>query len=352
MVKILVDILHPAHVLLFMNPVKAWINKGYKVIITSRNKDVASELLTETGLPHRPLSTAGRGIIPLFCEMIQRDIQLYRIAEAENVNLMAGTSPMIAQVSRFAKAKSVIFEEDDWNVKKLMSMTSVPLSDYYCTPDCLSEDHGKKHFKYPSYHELSYLHPEHFTPDIAIYDELKIGRNQKFFILRFVNLTASHDLGETGLSHQSKLELIKLLEQYGKVFISSEGTLDSEFTRYRIPVSGKRLHHALYYASLYAGDSQTMCCEAAVLGTPAIRCNSFVGRISYLEELCWKYGLTRGFRPGETRDMIGYIKSLLDDPDTEMDWKRKRNFMLSQKINCSRWIIQFIDALIHFHGYR
>jgi len=31
----------------------------------------------------------------------------------------------------------------------------------------------------------------------------------------------------------------------------------------------------LYYANVYIGDSQTMATEASVLGTPAIRSNSF-----------------------------------------------------------------------------
>ena len=31
------------------------------------------------------------------------------------------------------------------------------------------------------------------------------------------------------------------------------------------------MHHALAFASLYIGDTQTMAAEAAVLGTPSIR---------------------------------------------------------------------------------
>jgi predicted glycosyltransferase len=33
---------------------------------------------------------------------------------------------------------------------------------------------------------------------------------------------------------------------------------------------------------LYIGDSQTMAAEAAVLGIPSIRFNSFVGKLVYL----------------------------------------------------------------------
>ena len=43
---------------------------------------------------------------------------------------------------------------------------------------------------------------------------------------------------------------------------------------------------------MFIGDSQTMTSEAAVLGVPSLRCNSFAGRISYINEQEFKYGLT------------------------------------------------------------
>jgi predicted glycosyltransferase len=47
---------------------------------------------------------------------------------------------------------------------------------------------------------------------------------------------------------------------------------------------------------MYIGDSQTMTAEAAVLGTPAIRFNDFVGELSYLEELEYTFDLTYGIK--------------------------------------------------------
>ena len=58
---------------------------------------------------------------------------------------------------------------------------------------------------------------------------------------------------------------------------------------------------------MFIGDSQTMTSEAAVLGTPAIRCNSFVNRISYLEEEENTYELTFGFKPEDSLKMFEHI---------------------------------------------
>ena len=54
------------------------------------------------------------------------------------------------------------------------------------------------------------------------------------------------------------------------------------------------MHHALYFAEMFIGDSQTMTAEAAVLGTPALRLNNFVGKLGYLNELERKFNLTYG----------------------------------------------------------
>ena len=78
----------------------------------------------------------------------------------------------------------------------------------------------------------------------------------------------------------------------------------------QLKISPEKIHHLLYFATMFVGDSQTMTSEAAVLGTPAIRCNSFVGRISYLEEEEHKYGLTFGFTPDKFDNLIIKIKEL------------------------------------------
>ena len=94
---------------------------------------------------------------------------------------------------------------------------------------------------------------------------------------------------------------------------------------------------------MFIGDSQTMTAEAAVLGTPAIRCNTFVGRISYLEELEHKYGLTYGFVPGEEERMFDKIVELLSTEDLKKTWQEKRSRMLKDKIDLARWIVDFIE---------
>jgi len=91
------------------------------------------------------------------------------------------------------------------------------------------------------------------------------------------------------------------------------------------------------------GDSQTMTSEAAVLGTPAIRMNSFVGRISYLEEEEHRYGLTYGFKPDQFDQMVLKIEELLKMPNLKQEWQKRRQKMLSEKIDVTAFMVWFVE---------
>ena len=127
---------------------------------------------------------------------------------------------------------------------------------------------------------------------------------KKYFILRFAKLSAHHDTGKAGITTEIASRIIRKLKPLGNVFITSERELEPEFERYRISIKPQDMHDALYYSEMFIGDSQTMAAESAVLGTPSIRYNDFVGKLGYLEELEHKYGLTYGIRTTEPRGII------------------------------------------------
>jgi len=70
-----------------------------------------------------------------------------------------------------------------------------------------------------------------------------------------------------------------------RVLITTEGQLHDEFKKYRFPLPPEKLHDVLAFASMYIGVSQIVTVEASVLGVPCMCCNTFVGRITYIEEL-------------------------------------------------------------------
>ena len=101
----------------------------------------------------------------------------------------------------------------------------------------------------------------------------------------------------------------------------------------------------MYYATMLIGDSQTMTSEAAVLGTPAIRCNTFVGRIHYLEEEEHSYQLTYGFRPEHSEQMFAKIQDLLSmgTESLKTEWNIRRQRLLQDKIDYTKFLIWYVE---------
>ena len=244
-----------------------------------------------------------------------------------------------AHVSKLTKAKSIIFTDSE--PAKIINSLTFPFADVICTPSCFKNDLGKKHIRYDGYHELAYLHPNYFTPNPAVLDEVGLDKDDTFVILRFVSWTASHDVGQHGIL--DKTALVHELERYGQVFITSEGRLDDELVKYKIKVSPEKLHDLLYYTDLLMGDSQTMTTEAAVLGTPAIRCNSFVGEndMGNFIELEQKYGLI--FNYNDPDRAIEKAVELIQKPNLKEEWKKKREKLLKDKIDVTAFMVWFIE---------
>ena len=99
----------------------------------------------------------------------------------------------------------------------------------------------------------------------------------------------------------------------------------------------------MYYAMMFIGDSQTMTSEAAILGTPAIKCNSFAGRLAVPNELEEKYGLCYAFLPEDEEKFHAKIEELLSMPDLKAEWVRRRERFLADKIDVTAFLTYFIE---------
>ena len=150
-------------------------------------------------------------------------------------------------------------------------------------------------------------------------------------------------MGVVGLTIENKRRLVNYLKTKGKVFITTERDVDDEFKPYQLKVSPEKAHSLMYYATLLVGDSQTMTSEAAVLGTPAVKCNSFAGRLSVPNELERRYGLCFSFLPNQSEAFFAKIDELLAMPDLKREWQLRRQKMLSEKIDYSAFLTWFIE---------
>jgi predicted glycosyltransferase len=339
----LFDIGHPAHVHLYRNIITGLKDKGHSIFVSIKDIPSAKRLLELYRIPYIEMGRKSDHLAGKALNQLRYDFQVLRLVKKHKIDLCLG-GMTTAQAARLTRAKSIIMDDDDDEVQPLFVKYAYPFCNYLISPDVLRGKRKRKDtIYYPGYHELAYLHPHHFQPDPDVLREAGVSAGQKFFLMRFNVFKAHHDIGAQGISLENKLRLVKLLNPHGKVFITTEREIEPELSDYQLRISPKKAHSLLYFASMFIGDSQTMTSEAAVLGTPAIRCNSFVGRISYLEEEEHKYGLTYGFTPDQTEKMFTRIEEFLASPSVKDEWQAKRNEMLGDKIDVSAFMAWLLD---------
>ena len=336
---------HPAHFHLFKNCIRILKEKNHNIHILIKKKDVLENLLAETGWQFTNILTEDRGNnnLAIGWALLKREFGILKAAYQSNPDLMIGTSAEIAHMGKLLKIPSIVVNEDDVTAVPMFAKIAYPFATHILAPD--SCDVGKwsyKKVKYTGYHELAYLHPKYFQPSKVAVKELQKG-GERYFILRFAKLTAHHDTGKKGITTTIASKIIQLLLPHGQVYITSERKLEPEFEKYRIHLPPKDMHDALYYTDMYIGDSQTMAAEAAVLGTPSLRFNDFVGKLSYLEELEHKYGLTYGIKTNESEKLFQKIKEWIHTPHLKEEWEIRKQKMLNETIDVTSFMVWLLE---------
>lgn len=345
---ILVYLGHPAHYHLFKHLIRHHTNN---VAVVIKTKDVLENLLREEGIPFIKIEELSNrsntgSKIALMLRILKRVGKMLSIIKEKKPRLLLGSAAELALSGKLTGIPTYVFFEDDVEKVHPYGWMVGPLATGMVCPEVCSA--GRWTYKktgYASYHELAYLHPAHFTPDRSVVKDI-FSDAERNFVIRFVDLIAFHDKGKKGITDALAQQLIDRLLPFGRVHISSERKLPAQFEPYRLKIPTSKMHDVLAFADLFIGDSQTMTAEAAVLGTPALRFNDFVGELSYLEELEHTYGLTYGFRTDMSEGLLGKLDELLRVPDLKIEWRKRKEKMLTEKIDLAQWMIGFVDDKI------
>jgi uncharacterized protein len=343
--NLLIDIGHPGHVHLYKNLYFELKSKGHELWVTVKDIPAAVQLLDLYEIPYIKFGKKGNGILAKALKQLLFNIEIFKLVKQKRIDIGLGTSISIAHVSRFSRMSSVVFDDDDDQVQPLFVYFGHPFCNFVVSPDALQGKRCKKStIFYPGYHELAYLHPKRFIPDEKVLSEVGIKKGEKYFIMRFNAFKAHHDIGAHGLSLDNKRRLIDLLSPHGRVVITTEKDIEPEFKNYQLTVSPEKVHSLLYYATMFIGDSQTMTSEAAVLGTPALKCNSFAGRLAVPNELEQKYGLCYSFLPKDFNSLLGKMAELLKLPNLNEIWRQRQKRMLGDKIDVTGFMVWLIES--------
>lgn len=280
-IRILFDIVHPADVLFFRRPMLRFAELGCEQLVLSRHKDVTCDLLNEFGIAHKPISTAGEGLIGLGMEMLKRSFATTVQAYHFRPDVMLGFGGVaIAHAGALLRIPSLSFYDTE-NATLQAKVTWPFISHLYVPDSYLSPTPKGRTSRIAGFKELSYLHPQGFTPDRATAIAAGLDPAADNYLVRLVAWRANHDIGKQGWDEQTLRAVIDRLP--GRVHISSEVSLPADLEPLRYRGKFNAIHHLLGHCRLFVGESASMAAEAAVLGVPSIYAADF--RLGYIDEL-------------------------------------------------------------------
>ncbi len=340
--RVLFDVSHPSHVHLFKHAITALDREGHEVVVTSREKEITTDLLDAYGIEHRPISKQRTSKLFLVPEWVIREYKLVQIARTFEPDVVVSHfNPCAAHAAHLSGARSLVFNDDEI-ATDVAGRITCPFTTYVYTPRAFSEDLGPKHRRYDGYHELAYLHPNRFDPSAEILGSNGVDPESRFFVMRFDSWEGHYDVGGSGFSAPAKRELISYLSDHGDVYLSTDCPLPDDVDAQELPVPPEHAHHLLAFADLYVGDSQKMAVEAGLLGTPSVRSKLFgsTNTLGHLAELESEYSLVLSF--GTEDEAVVNAKNLAVDPMASERWAERREQMLADTIDVTAFMIETI----------
>lgn len=332
---------HPKHYYQFKYVIRRLKENGHEILVLARDKDVLLPLLEEENVPYEVFGMHKK-------KMSEKILGTFSIIRNYNRIVNRFKPDVVVSKASFygcycAKkfgCKSVIFPDSE--IVKVTNKYVVPLSTAIVTPQTFGLDYGKKHLRIKGFFEDCYLAPSVFVPDTTVVS--RYGLKKPYAIFRFVGWSANHDVSNNGFSLEEKIQLVNSVSQYMQVYISSENELPAELRSYKLATPASQIHSVLSEADLYLGDSQTMATEAALLGTPAVRSNSFVGDgdMTNFKVLENKYGLLRNIK--DYQDVLEVVVDFAKR-SRKTEWKQKQAHYYELVGDSNEDIVKILETL-------
>ena len=200
--KFLFQLNHPAHFHLFKHTIQILEGKGHEILISIKDKDILKELVKDYHFVQLSEGYRKKNVFSILNSLYKRDKKLFKITKAFKPDLMIGTSPEIGQIRPFVESPSLFFGEDDVNLSIPMyigALMCYPLFSSILSPIGVNNSiWNRKTINYNGFQKLAYLHPNRFNPDRSKVD---VSEHEKYFIIRFANLEAYHDINAKGISN-------------------------------------------------------------------------------------------------------------------------------------------------------
>ena len=344
--KAMLSIDHPAWAHQFRHIVKMLNERGDEVLTLAVKKDGDTELLDKFGIPYvLSAQSTGKNVLEKGLLFIGLCLEhTYRALKFKPDVLIGRASPMMAVASFISRKPHIIYE--DTEVSKFSLRICKHLTTKIITPRTFLTDLGQAQERLDTYKELFYLHPSVFTPDKQKLRDVGFNPDEPYILVRFVAWNASHDIGRKGLDDAGKIDLVKRLSRYGRVYVSAEGNVPEALKPLLLKTPYELIHHVLAFAKLVYSEGATMASEAVVLGTHALYVNTIVSGST--REQAERFHLLYNFNEGEDRyeKATAQAIELLEMPDLVEVGREKQKKLLEEKVDINHYYLEEMDRLV------
>jgi len=344
--RFLFFLVHPAKFHFHKVQINELKKRGHKVDVVIIKKDILEELVKSEGWNYKNIYPEGRKIkflhvyLSAFISIFRTVFRLIKFTSGKKYNLMIGDLTSI--LGRLKNTPS-IYATDDVLAAVPEQAIFFQTANFIVAPKITNLGRFKsKKISYNGYKALAHLHPNHFTPSRK-YLQKNLREGQKFYIIRCTGFQATHDINKKGISNEILFEVIKILEQKGKIFISSERDLPKELIQYELKINKNDINHYIYYADLFISDSTTMSTEAAILGTPSVEFDEYFYEIDQMIELEKKYKLIHCYKTSNVKGFLKKIIQLSSNPEIKSEYQKRRKSLLKEKIDVSSFLIWLFE---------
>ena len=332
---------HPKHYYQFKYVMRMLQEQGHVVLVLARDKDVLLNVLDEEEVAYEIFGLHKKKMLQKVFGTFSIIRNYMRIVKRFKPDVIVSKASLYGcHCAKRYGCQSVIFPDSE--VVKLTNKRVVPLATIVITPETFGLDYGKKHIRIKGLFEDCYLAPSVFMPDANVVEQY--GLEKPYAVFRFVGWFANHDVNNSGFTLDEKKQLVNAVLPYMHVYLSSENELPKELECYKLPTPASMIHSVLSEADLYLGDSQTMATEAALLGTPAIRSNTFVGPndMTNFKVLEKTYGLLRNIK--EYNEVLAVVTDFAQNSRKE-EWKSKRRSYYEKVGDSNKAIVELLEGV-------
>lgn len=341
--KILFLLRHPVDTLICRRLKSELERSGHRLYFSIvERENIIQQILDHHGIEYTYLGESGKRIPGKLKSMIQIDRSLAKLVRELGPDLgFSAVYPSMGQISKMHNFP--IIGMADTESAKFNILLTFPFYQVVLTPSCYRSNLlDSRIIKFNGYKELIYTHPNYFKADSSALADLGLTTDDKFVLMRFSALDATHDVGLTNIDKKRDILLnkIKELEKSATILISNtEKTLGTRFAKYDLKIHPARYLDVLAHSELYLGEGSTSASEAGTLGIPWIyTLDSFRG---YLDDQERNFGL--GFSIPDLTSALDKANELISDDNTKKAWRKKRERLLSEKIDVGKFLVWLIE---------